>query len=148
MTPQQALTECTCIGNADGVKAALAALAADVAVHAKDDEALRWAVFYGQTDVVRILLATGADPVVVLKNAIGGDRNKVATTLDGCVDVLNQEQRAALLAPSPPNEFIQLRAINISAEKRRAARRRTTGIDRHMHPLNWTFSAVAAGIIT
>jgi len=73
--------------------------------------------------VVRILLAAGADPAIALKNTIKVLRDGVVATLDACAAVLISDQRTALLAVAHPDEFVQLRAIAASTEKRSAVRR-------------------------
>jgi len=98
-------------------------LAAGANVHANCDAALRCAAAHGHAEVVHILLAAGANPVITLENTLKVDRGDVVTTLDGCAAALTQEQRAALLAASRPNEFVRLRAIAAAAVKHRAVRR-------------------------
>jgi len=58
-----------------------------------------------------------------LENTPKADRGDVVTTLDACAAVLTSEQRGALLAVSHPGEFVQLRALAVSAEKQRVLHR-------------------------
>jgi len=121
MTPQEKnLIKSARSGDIDDIKAALAA-GADI--HADHDDALRWAAASGHAEVVRILLAAGADPAVALKSTLQENRSDAAATLDACAAVLSQDQRTALLDISRPGEFVRLRAIVASAAKHRAVRR-------------------------
>jgi len=59
MNPQEdALIGSVCMGDIDGVRAALAA---GTDIHVNDDYALRWAVAYGHAETVNLLLAAGAN---------------------------------------------------------------------------------------
>jgi len=98
-------------------------LAANADIHVNLEAPLRWAAIGHHDTTVRLLLAAGADPVVALKNTHKNDRGNVVTILDACADVVTSEHRAALLAISRQDEFVQLRAIAESPEKHRAIHR-------------------------
>ncbi len=121
MTSQKKLLfEWVRMGDIAGVKAALASGAN---IHANDDLALRQAAHNGHAEIVSLLLAAGANPVIALENTHQADRGDVVTTLDACAAALTSAQRAALLDASRPGELVQLRAIAASTEKRGAVRR-------------------------
>jgi len=77
----------------------------------------------GHSEIVRLLLAAGADPIVAWEKTNEKSRKFFMTTLDACGDALTQEQRDVLIAASRPDEFARLRAALAASNHARRLQR-------------------------